>query len=348
MIGARPQFIKAAALSLEIKNRANINEVIVHTGQHYDQNMSGIFFDQLRMPKPNYTLTKPAGNNSEMISSVISELNRIIFIEKPDYLLVYGDTDTTLAGALAANKNKLKLIHVEAGLRSFNIDMPEEVNRRVTDMVSCINFVTDDIAVRNLETEKTAGQVVKVGDIMLETLQLVLPELEKLQIRNYVLSTVHRPSNVDNENNLFEIVQALVQISQDQNVIIPVHPRTREKFIHILKNLDYNPDKLKIIEPVGYIEMMQLLQSCSFVITDSGGLQKEAVMLQKPCIVLRLETEWKALEQKKYLVTLDNISTRNILSKLNFEFHRFNEFAVTKYNVSKKICDYILNYHKQN
>ena len=348
MIGARPQFIKAAALSLEIKNRANINEVIVHTGQHYDQNMSGIFFDQLRMPKPNYTLTKPAGNNSEMISGVISELNRIIFVEKPDYLLVYGDTDTTLAGALAANKNKLKLIHVEAGLRSFNIDMPEEVNRRVTDMVSCINFATDDIAVRNLQNEKTAGQVAKVGDIMLETLQIVLPELEQLQIGNYVLSTVHRQSNVDNENNLFEIVQALVQISQNQNVIIPVHPRTREKFINILKNLDYNPDKFKIIEPVGYIEMMQLLQSCSFVITDSGGLQKEAVMLQKPCIVLRLETEWKALEQKKYLVTLDNISTHNILSKLNFEFHRFNEFTKAKYNISKKICDYILNYHEQN
>ena len=347
MVGARPQFIKAAALSLEFSCQPGIEEIVVHTGQHYDKNMSEIFFRELNLPKPKYTLVKPDGNNAIMISHTLSELTKIIEYEKPNFILVYGDTDSTLAGAIAANKNGIRLIHVEAGLRSFDLNMPEEVNRKLTDNVADILFTTDDIATKNLQNEGCNAYTVEAGDIMLETLNLVKPLLKKRTPNDYALVTLHRKSNVENEKNLTEIAKAISVIAENRRIIFPVHPRTKERIVSVLTQFHCNQENLQLINPVGYIEMMELLLNSNFVITDSGGLQKEAVALQKPCVVLRTETEWKLLEKQNQLVTLDEITAQNILKKMAFNF---NDNVTISDNIAKPstiICKEILKFHSE-
>jgi UDP-GlcNAc3NAcA epimerase len=301
IIGARPQFIKAGSVSREIafqkKNGVDILEVLVHTGQHYDTNMSDIFFEQMHIPKPNYFLGVGGKSHGAMTGQMIEKIEEIILFEKPDWVVLYGDTNSTLAGAISAKKLNIKIAHIEAGLRSFNMKMPEEVNRIIADRVSNILFCPTDLAVQNLLNEGYGNldcKIVKSGDVMQDGAIFyknlsIKPDFEINE--NYILCTIHRAENTDDLNRLKNIFEAINDIAKDRQVILPLHPRT--KFILDTLNLDIT--NLTIIEPIGYLEMVWLIANCDLVMTDSGGLQKEAYFFEKPCITLRDETEWVEL-----------------------------------------------------
>ena len=294
ILGARPQFIKAGSVSREIAKHKEIEEIIVHTGQHYDANMSDIFFQEMQIPKPDYFLGIGGKPHGAMTGQMIEKIEEVCLKEKPDWIMVYGDTNSTLAGAIVASKLHVKLAHIEAGLRSFNMNMPEEINRILTDRVSNILFCPTDTAVQNLKNEgfdTFTCKVVKSGDVMQDG-ALFYKEFAKkpsCDIQNdFILCTIHRAENTDDEQRLRAIFEALEEIAQEKQIILPLHPRTKK----ILENLDLNFQNLTIIDPVGYLEMVWLIDHSSLVMTDSGGLQKEAYFFSKPCITLRDETEW--------------------------------------------------------
>ena len=304
ILGARPQFIKASSVSREIlKQReagADIQEIILHTGQHYDSNMNNVFFEEMQIPKPNYFLGIGGKTHGAMTGQMIERIEEILAQEKPDWVIVYGDTNSTLAGAIAASKLHIKIAHIEAGLRSFNIFMPEEVNRILTDRISSVLFCPTKAAVDNLDKEgisnwNTNAKVELSGDVMLDGVlfyQSLAQMPEGLEgIQDFVLCTIHRAENTDDSNRLSQIVSALDEIAQNQKVILPLHPRTRK----ILLAGDYDVSNLTIIEPVGYLNMLWLIDNAALVITDSGGLQKEAYFFSVPCITIRDETEWLEL-----------------------------------------------------
>lgn len=298
IVGARPQFIKCKPLSKEL--RKYFNEIILHTGQHYDDNMSKIFFEQLQIPAPNYNLGIGSGLQGEQTGKMLIGIEKVLIKEKPDLVIVYGDTNSTLAGALAAAKLNIKLAHIEAGLRSFNRSMPEEHNRIVADHLSDFLFVPSREGMKNLKREGLIKKAFLVGDIMYDAvLQNIEIASKKSQIlsslklfpNEYYLCTIHRASNTDKRENLKNILEALSEL--DKKVIFPIHPRTK-KFIKKY-NLKYNKNIVNIIEPVGYLDMLVLTKNCFKVLTDSGGLQKEAFYLGKEVVVLREESEWKEL-----------------------------------------------------
>ena len=318
ILGARPQFIKAGSISREIAKYKEIEEIIVHTGQHYDANMSDIFFDEMQIPKPNYFLGIGGKSHGAMTGQMIEKIEEVALKENPDWIMVYGDTNSTLAGAIVASKLHIKLAHIEAGLRSFNMKMPEEVNRILTDRVSTILFCPTDTAMKNLKaegfeveeegrSEKTEGRnscfgrVVKVGDVMQDGAMFyknisTKPSTFNLQPSNFILCTIHRAENTDDETRLRSIFEALNEIAKEKQIILPLHPRTKK----LLENLQTKNQKLltknlTIIDPVGYLEMVWLIDNCDLVMTDSGGLQKEAYFFEKQCITLRDETEWVEL-----------------------------------------------------
>jgi len=311
ILGARPQFIKAGSVSREIAKHKEIEEVIVHTGQHYDANMSDIFFDEMKIPKPDYFLGIGGKSHGAMTGQMIEKIEEVCFKEKPDWVMVYGDTNSTLAGAIVASKLHIKLAHIEAGLRSFNMQMPEEVNRILTDRVSNILFCPTDTAVQNLKNEGYDNldvKVVKSGDVMQDGAMFYKSLARKPSCNiqdDYILCTIHRAENTDNATRLKDIFAALNEIAQQKQVILPLHPRTKK----ILKELQINTDRLTIIEPVGYLEMVWLIDHCSLVMTDSGGLQKEAYFFEKHCITLRDETEWVELVENAFniLVGADRV-----------------------------------------
>ncbi len=327
VIGARPQFIKAAAVSREIKKHNDIEEVIVHTGQHFDTNMSDIFFEELHIPKPHYNLNINGLSHGAMTGQMLEKIEEVLFKEKPDWVLVYGDTNSTIAGALAASKLHIKVAHVEAGLRSFNMKMPEEINRILTDRISNLLFCPTNQAVENLKKEGfenfKEAKIVKSGDVMQDAAifyKQFAKKPENLKIESgFILSTIHRAENTDNEDRIKSIFKALNEIAKKTPIILPLHPRTKK----ILQNLNINTDNIKIIEPVGYLQMVWLLQNCSLVMTDSGGLQKEAFFFEKPCITLRDETEWVELvengfnqivgaDEEKIVNAYENIKNREL------------------------------------
>ncbi len=300
VVGARPQFIKAAAVSRVMKDHPDITEVILHTGQHYDENMSEVFFREMEIPEPAYNLGIQASLQGEMTGRMIEGIEKIIISEKPDALLVYGDTNSTLAGALAANKLFVKIIHVEAGLRSYNMKMSEEINRILTDRISDLLCCPTANAVRNLESEGFADfncTYLNTGDVMLdaalfysqiaETKSTIVSDLN---LDDFILLTFHRAENTNDPRRLSDIVNALNAIHSTKRVVLPLHPRTK-KTVEAL-GLKLNMD---VIPPVGYFDMIELLKNCKLVVTDSGGLQKEAYFFQKPCVTLRDETEWTEL-----------------------------------------------------
>lgn len=308
VVGARPQFVKAAVVSRAIEAYNNkgvgnlkIEEKIIHTGQHYDENMSSVFFDQMDIPKPHYNLEINSLSHGTMTGKMLEGIEQILIDEKPDWVMVYGDTNSTIAGALAAKKLHIKVAHVEAGLRSFNMRMPEEINRILTDRISDILFCPTETAIENLKKEGYANidiAQILCGDVMYDAAlyymnQAIRPKgIEN--IKGFVLSTIHRQENTDDKGKLKVIFEALEEIAQQQKVVLPLHPRTKKK----LYEYQIVPNKnIKILEPVGYFEMIWLLMHCSCVITDSGGLQKEAFFFKKPCITVREETEWVELIQ---------------------------------------------------
>lgn len=304
IVGARPQFIKAAALSRELKKYKHIQEIIVHTGQHFDSNMSDIFFEQMDIPVPNYNLDINGLGHGAMTGQMLEKIEEVLIKEKPDWVLVYGDTNSTIAGALAAKKIHIKVAHVEAGLRSFNMEMPEEVNRILTDRISNVLFCPTDKAIENLEKEgynNLECECVKNGDVMQDAALFYASKAEKPKIdlpNDFILTTCHRAENTDDELRLKEIFSSLEEISKNNPVVLPLHPRTKNKLHSIGYN--FSDSAICFIEPVGYLEMVYLLQNCSLVMTDSGGLQKEAYFFEKACITMRDETEWVELVENGF------------------------------------------------
>lgn len=298
VIGARPQFIKAATVSRGITQASNIEEIIVHTGQHFDHNMSDVFFKELNIPAPDVNLNINGGTGIEQTAHMMLELDKSIFQYKPDALMVYGDTNSTLSGALVAARNNIPLVHVEAGLRSFNNKMPEEINRIVTDRLSSLLFTPTETADRNLVSEGVDKElIVRVGDVMYDAALLFggkanLNELAGKSFNNsYILATVHRAENTDDKERLSPIISALKVLAQEHVVVLPLHPRTK-KFIQTYK-LDLG--NIQVIPPVGYLTMLALERNAKLIATDSGGVQKEAFFNRVPCITLRDETEWTEL-----------------------------------------------------
>lgn len=300
VIGARPQFIKASVVSAAILKKSAIKEVIVHTGQHFDSNMSEVFFNELNIPRPNYQLNINSGSHGAMTGRMLEQIEQVCIKESPDKLMVYGDTNSTLAGALAAAKLHIPVVHIEAGLRSFNMQMPEEVNRILTDQVSNILFCPTETAIRNLKNEgfdRKNVKVFNVGDVMQDSSVYFSNfakkpnQLEGLGKSEFIIATLHRAENTDDINRLKNIVNALNYLHNNiKPVVLPLHPRTRKVIENL--NLDLN---VTVIEPVGYLEMLWLLKNCSLVVTDSGGVQKEAFFFNKPCVTMRDQTEWVEL-----------------------------------------------------
>ncbi|MNB80660.1 UDP-2,3-diacetamido-2,3-dideoxy-D-glucuronate 2-epimerase [compost metagenome] len=300
VIGARPQFIKAAVVSRAfVEHRPEVREVLVHTGQHYDANMSNVFFDELNIPHPDYNLGIGGGTHGQNTGRMIEKLEELMLSEKPDWVLVYGDTDSTLAGALAAAKLHIPVAHVEAGLRSHNRRMPEEINRVLADHVSTLLFAPTETARQNLRTEGIADAKVQVvGDVMYDAALYYKGRARKpewfdalnIALNEFVLCTIHRAENTDDPVRMRGIFEGLEGAGQP--VILPLHPRTRNKLQQINLLL---PSNIHVVEPVGYLEMVWLEANCNLVATDSGGVQKEAYFHQKPCVTLRDETEWVEL-----------------------------------------------------
>jgi UDP-GlcNAc3NAcA epimerase len=347
IIGARPQFIKAAAVSRAIAAQPDINEVIIHTGQHFDHNMSKVFFEELNIPMPAHNLDIHSLNHGAMTGRMLEKIEQILIQEKADMVMVYGDTNSTLAGALAASKLHIPVAHVEAGLRSYNMLMPEEVNRILTDRVSKFLFCPTQAAVSNLKKEGFGYfdcQVVQCGDVMFDAALYYASRAQKPDFdipEHFVLATLHRAENTDDPARLQSIIQALLSVSDQIPVVLPIHPRTRN--ILEKNNMIANASGLKLIPPVGYLNMIYMLDHCDLVMTDSGGLQKEAYFFSKPCITLRTETEWVELVVAG-VNKLAGFDTRNILEK----FHNFQsktvDFPANLYGdgkASEKIVSYL-------
>lgn len=299
IVGARPQFIKAAAVSRAIAAHGGLREILVHTGQHYDANMSDVFFDELRIPRPDYYLGIGGGPHGQMTGRQLEKIEEVLMSERPDWVLVYGDTNSTLAGALAAVKLHIPVAHVEAGLRSFNRRMPEEINRVLTDHASDLLFAPTKTAVRNLANEGIAGdKVQQVGDVMYDA-ALFYRDLARaphwfdglnVPAGEFVLCTIHRAENTDDDARLRGIFRGLAESGLP--VVLPLHPRTRAK----IADAGIVPEaNIHVVPPVGYLEMTWLETHCRIVATDSGGVQKEAYFHGKPCVTLREETEWVEL-----------------------------------------------------
>lgn len=303
VVGARPQFIKAAAVS-RILRQENI-EILVHTGQHYDNNMSNVFFDELQIPNPDINLGVGSGTHAKQTADMMVGIEGILLKEKPDYLLVYGDTNSTLAGALAASKLYIPIIHVEAGLRSFNMRMPEEQNRIITDRISTLLFCPTDTAVKHLANEGIQEGVYNVGDVMCDAVmyysallgnqtkeyyfsQLVGVNGDLEVLDNWYLATIHRVENTDNIDKIEEVLSAFEEMPAP--VIFSVHPRTKRFVNELLKTHKYR--NIVFVEPMGYLNMLYFVKNAIKVVTDSGGLQKEAYILNTNCVTVREQTEW--------------------------------------------------------
>jgi UDP-GlcNAc3NAcA epimerase len=338
IIGARPQFIKAAMVSRQLRN--NFEEIIIHTGQHYDKNMSEIFFDQLNIPKPKYNLGVGSGTHGKQTGEMLIKIEEILLKEKPDYVLIYGDTNSTLAGALAASKLLIPVIHIEAGLRSYNMKMPEEQNRILSDHISQILICPTQTAVENLKKEGIIQNVYNLGDVMCDSVMYyssiannritkdnieLIPIYQNKKINDWYLSTIHRAENSMDNKNLSIILDVFNHL--DKMVIFPVHPRIRKMVDELNKKNNY--ENIYFIEPVDYLTMLYLTCNAYKVITDSGGLQKECYILNVPCITVRDQTEWVETLKNGY----------NVLSKPNYQ-ELYNKIITANIKNNNKINYY--------
>ena len=335
LVGARPQFIKEAVIGAEVRRRNSWNHILVHSGQHYDANMSDVFFNELNIPHPDYNLGIGGGTHAQNTGRMLEKLEMLMLAEKPDWVLVYGDTDSTLAGALAAAKLHIPVAHIEAGLRSFNQRMPEEINRVLTDHISALHFAPTELARINLINEGVASDKIHVvGDVMYDAALYYKPRARKpdwfdalgIEQNTFVLGTVHRAENTDDKVRLQGILKGFEDASLP--VILPLHPRTRNKLQQM--NLQF-PANINVVDPVGYLEMVWLEINCKVIATDSGGVQKEAYFHQKSCVTLRDETEWKELVEKgfnslagansKLITKLIDIASNNKFQNIEFNIY---------------------------
>lgn len=350
IVGARPQFVKAAVLSRQFLENSKIEEVIVHTGQHFDSNMSDVFFEEMNIPRPHYSLGINGLSHGAMTGQMLEKIEEVLLNEKPDWVLVYGDTNSTLAGSLAASKLNIKIAHVEAGLRSFNMRMPEEINRILTDRISTLLFCPTQNAIINLENEGYNSLQVKTvysGDIMEDAAYYYEARAQKPKevprnVSDFILVTIHRAENTDNPVRLKSIFNALKKIAQKTAVILPLHPRTKA----LIAKQKINTDNIHLIDPVGYLNMIWLIKKSRLIMTDSGGLQKEAFFFDKYCITLRDETEWLELvtnnfnvlagcDENKILELFDQLKERVFSNKINLYGGG---------NAAKIIIDNLINY----
>lgn len=356
IIGARPQIIKAAALSRTIKTSFadRICEHILHTGQHYDQNMSQVFFDELGIPAPEFNLGVGSGSHGQQTAKMIVGIEEVLQSRHFDGIVLYGDTNSTLAGAVAASKLHVPIFHIEAGLRSWNMTMPEEVNRIVCDQLSSILFAPTQTAVDNLRNEGLGRRIriEKCGDVMYDNCRYFAPLADErasvliehnLTHNQYVLATIHRDFNTDDPSRLSSILAALREVAKEYPVVIPLHPRTRSK-------LDALPDGslsgIQIIPPASFLEMLSLEQHARMVLTDSGGVQKEAFFLQRPCIIMRPETEWVEIVENGagIIADADTDSILNAYRELNGREVAFPELFGDGHAaelILKSICDLV-------
>ena len=355
VIGARPQFIKAATVSRVLEACADIEEIIVHTGQHYDKKMSDLFFEELNIPSPKYNLNVGSESHGAQTGRMLAELEKVMMLEKPDWVLVYGDTNSTLAGALAAKKLQIKVAHVEAGLRSKNRLMPEEINRVGTDAISDLLFAPTQAAVEQLISEgREDFEIIFSGDVMYDLMLSTIERLPKtsntikrlnLERTNYLLVTLHRAENTDEPDILASIIQGLVSVSKQWLVVFPLHPRTEAA----LKKFDLYPLAEKnflLLPPLGYFDMVTLLKDCVAVATDSGGLQKEAFFLHKICFTLRHETEWGELIDAGWNRLVPPGLSSDIANAIQdfYSFPRENIMPYGEGNAAEKIVSALKNH----
>lgn len=355
ILGARPQFVKGAVLSRLIQNYNELEEVIIHTGQHYDANMSAVFFEEMQIPKPKYNLNINGLGHGAMTGQMLAEIETILLLEKPDAVIVYGDTNSTIAGALAAKKLHIKVVHIEAGLRSFNMQMPEEINRIVTDRIADLLSCPTETAIQNLQKEGFDNlpiQIEQHGDIMKDAVEFyskfseekssILNDLN-IQNNQFVLATIHRQENTDTKTTLEAIFKGLDVVHKQKQVVLPLHPRTAKK----LKEFNITTS-ITIIAPVGYFDMLELLKNCTMVVTDSGGLQKEAFFNKKLCVIVREETEWTELVTNGFAKIVGS-DTDKISSTFNQFLNKNKAFDIALYgsNVGEKIVTSILNLIKK-
>ncbi len=337
ILGARPQFVKGAVLSRIIKEHNEIEEIIIHTGQHYDTNMSAVFFEEMEIPKPKYNLDINGLSHGAMTGQMLEKIEAVLKDEKPDAVVIYGDTNSTIAGALAAKKMHIKVIHIEAGLRSFNMKMPEEINRILTDRISDLLLCPTDTAIKNLQQEGYSNlpiNIVKAGDIMKDAVLYYSKTSSakakiyfKLNLKkeDFILATIHRQENTDDLDKLKSIFEALEEIHKETPVVLPLHPRT--KAILEKNNLKYN---ITTIQPVGYFDMLELLKNCKMVISDSGGLQKEAFFNRKNVIIARDETEWVELVDNGFAI-ITGANKEKIKQAYRYFKDKKNDFSVNLY-----------------
>lgn len=340
VVGARPQFIKAAVVSRQFQKTSGFSEGIIHTGQHFDANMSDVFFTELEIPKPKFNLEINGSTHGAMTGKMLEAIEQILIAEKPDYVLVYGDTNSTLAGALAAAKLHIPVAHVEAGLRSFNKKMPEEINRILTDNVSSKLFVPTELGRQNLLNEGFKdSQISVVGDVMYDAAlyfgqkadqtSQILNDLG-LKPKHFFLTTCHRAENTDVPERLQAIMEGLMEVAEKMPVVLPLHPRTK-KFLSTCSWFTGRNHKLKLIDPIGYVDMVALEKNAAVIATDSGGVQKEAFFYHVPCVTLRDETEWVELVQSGWnrLVspTSAKVVSSNIMEAIGTEGKSINPYG---------------------
>ncbi len=349
VVGARPQFVKAGAVSRVIKKYSELNEIIIHTGQHFDDNMSEVFFREMEIPKPAFNLDINGLSHGAMTGQMLEGIEKILLQERPDIVMVYGDTNSTLAGALAASKLHIKVAHVEAGLRSFNYKMPEEINRILTDRISNILFCPTDTAIKNLEVEgfkNFPSTIIKNGDVMQDAAIFYAAQsasrstiISSLGLKDFVLATLHREENTNDVTVLKRLLNALNKLNSTIPLVVPLHPRTRK--IISQQNLK---TEFKILDPVGYFDMIELLKNCSLVMTDSGGLQKEAFFFQKHCVTLREQSEWVELEEHDFnkVVGSDESKIQNAFEYFRNKKSNFNINLYGNGRASEVIVDTLL------
>ena len=322
VVGVRPQFVKAATISRVLRNMPDVQEILVHTGQHYDRELSNVFFEELKIQKPDYNLGVVSATHGAQTGQMLEEIEKTLFKTKPDCMLVYGDTNSTLAAALSAVKIHIPVAHVEAGLRSFDKRMPEEINRIVTDHISVILFAPTETSVKNLLHEGICkDKIYQVGDVMYDAAlffaniaekQSAILERLSLKPKSFILTTIHRPSNTDNPQNIRAIFEALEQMCNTYPVVAILHPRTRLA-LHRESIFERFSRKIVIIEPVGYFDMIMLERNAKLIVTDSGGIQKEAFFYEVPCVTLREQTEWVELVELGWNHLAIPIETDNII-----------------------------------